>query len=206
VPPLLAPYNCLATVSLCFAPLRTFCHPFLMAGVPQCTVCVPQEEFKGLAKWWKESLGAAVENVKVSKRLATTPCVVVSSKVGQQAASEPGGCHALLFSGCFMLLLAWVMLEARTASNSKPCVVPTYCLLLDGLLTGLAGGVQHAHLFPLMRLPRALTMHPGSPLTPYWLISCVPLYRFPCCSTAGLPLWRRLRGPRPWVMLTGPST
>ena len=40
-----------------------------------------QEEFKPLAKWWKEALGSAVEGVKVSKRLSTTPCVVVSSKV-----------------------------------------------------------------------------------------------------------------------------
>ncbi|KAI3433912.1 hypothetical protein D9Q98_003714 [Chlorella vulgaris] len=47
-----------------------------------------KEEFKGLAKWWKESLGAAVENVKVSKRLATTPCVVVSSKYGWSATME----------------------------------------------------------------------------------------------------------------------
>ncbi|KAL4859660.1 Endoplasmin [Chlorella vulgaris] len=47
-----------------------------------------KEEFKGLAKWWKESLGSAVENVKVSKRLATTPCVVVSSKYGWSATME----------------------------------------------------------------------------------------------------------------------
>lgn len=45
--------------------------------------CAPQEEFKPLAKWWKEALGAgAVESVKVSRRLSATPCVVVASKVG----------------------------------------------------------------------------------------------------------------------------
>ncbi|EFN50654.1 hypothetical protein CHLNCDRAFT_59468, partial [Chlorella variabilis] len=47
-----------------------------------------KEEFKDLAKWWKESLGPAVESVKVSKRLATTPCVVVSSKYGWSATME----------------------------------------------------------------------------------------------------------------------
>lgn len=47
-----------------------------------------KEEFKGLAKWWKEALGSAIENVKVSKRLATTPCVVVSSKYGWSATME----------------------------------------------------------------------------------------------------------------------
>ncbi|KAL4437152.1 hypothetical protein ABPG75_004291 [Micractinium tetrahymenae] len=47
-----------------------------------------KEEFKPLAKWWKEALGSAVEGVKVSKRLATTPCVVVSSKYGWSATME----------------------------------------------------------------------------------------------------------------------
>ncbi|PSC75445.1 endoplasmin-like protein [Micractinium conductrix] len=48
-----------------------------------------KEEFKPLAKWWQEALGSgAVGAVKVSKRLASTPCVVVSSKYGWSATME----------------------------------------------------------------------------------------------------------------------
>ncbi|KAI7840066.1 hypothetical protein COHA_006196 [Chlorella ohadii] len=48
-----------------------------------------KEEFKPLAKWWKEALGAgAVESVKVSRRLSATPCVVVASKYGWSATME----------------------------------------------------------------------------------------------------------------------
>ena len=52
----------------------------------------PQEEFRGLTTWWKGALGAAgaVESVKVSKRLSSTPCVVVSSKVGGGAGRVGG--------------------------------------------------------------------------------------------------------------------
>ena len=49
-----------------------------------------QAEFKPLAGWWKDVLStdlpacesAPVSDVKVSKRLSATPCVVVASKVG----------------------------------------------------------------------------------------------------------------------------
>ncbi len=45
--------------------------------------------FKPLTAWWKALLPAAdVEAVKVSNRLATTPCVVVSSKYGWSANME----------------------------------------------------------------------------------------------------------------------
>jgi HSP90 family molecular chaperone len=41
-----------------------------------------REIFKPLTKWWRKLLGDAsgVETVRVSNRLASTPCVVVSSK------------------------------------------------------------------------------------------------------------------------------
>merc|ERR1712223_1480615 len=42
-----------------------------------------KEEFKDLTKWWKTALGSdEVEAVKVSNRLATSPCIVVTSKYG----------------------------------------------------------------------------------------------------------------------------
>eukprot|EP00887_Chlorella_sp_A99_P005289 scaffold1.g5289.t1 len=49
-----------------------------------------REAFRGLTKWWKALLGAdsSVSDVKVSKRLASTPCVVVSSKYGWSATME----------------------------------------------------------------------------------------------------------------------
>lgn len=47
-----------------------------------------KEEFKDLAKWWKNLLGDKVSGVKVSNRLTTTPCVVVTSKFGNSANME----------------------------------------------------------------------------------------------------------------------
>merc|ERR1719409_117025 len=48
-----------------------------------------KEEFKELTKWWKALLTTEeVENVKISNRLATTPCVVVTSKYGWSANME----------------------------------------------------------------------------------------------------------------------
>jgi HSP90 family molecular chaperone len=47
-----------------------------------------QEEYKELTKWWKEQLGADVIGVKVSKRLANTPVIVVTSKHGWSANME----------------------------------------------------------------------------------------------------------------------
>eukprot|EP00803_Ostreobium_quekettii_P005394 evm.model.scf_1379.4 EVM.evm.TU.scf_1379.4 scf_1379:28935-34995(-) len=48
-----------------------------------------KEEFKVLTTWWKEQLGAGeVDHVKVSNRLATTPCVVVTSRYGWSANME----------------------------------------------------------------------------------------------------------------------
>jgi heat shock protein beta len=48
-----------------------------------------KDQFKELVKWWKDTLaGSDVESVKVSTRLATTPCVVVTSKYGWSANME----------------------------------------------------------------------------------------------------------------------
>jgi heat shock protein 90kDa beta len=47
-----------------------------------------KEEFKDLTKWWKTLLGEKVATVKVSNRLTTTPCVVVTSKFGNSANME----------------------------------------------------------------------------------------------------------------------
>eukprot|EP00959_Pyramimonas_sp_CCMP1952_P105080 2196567-Pyramimonas_sp.AAC.1 len=48
-----------------------------------------KEEFKELTKWWKALLTTEeVENVKISNRLSTTPCVVVTSKYGWSANME----------------------------------------------------------------------------------------------------------------------
>ena len=50
-----------------------------------------KEEFKPLMKWWKETLSATSENidsVKVSNRLSTSPCIVVTSKYGWSANME----------------------------------------------------------------------------------------------------------------------
>lgn len=48
-----------------------------------------KETFKDLTRWWKEELTAQeVENVRVSSRLAETPCVVVTSKYGWSANME----------------------------------------------------------------------------------------------------------------------
>jgi heat shock protein beta len=46
-------------------------------------------KFKPLTSWWKALLPAAdIESVKLSNRLATTPCIVVSSKYGWSANME----------------------------------------------------------------------------------------------------------------------
>ncbi|XP_010539097.1 PREDICTED: endoplasmin homolog [Tarenaya hassleriana] len=48
-----------------------------------------KESFKELTKWWKESLATEnVDDVKISNRLADTPCVVVTSKYGWSANME----------------------------------------------------------------------------------------------------------------------
>jgi hypothetical protein len=84
-----------------------------------------QEEFKSLAKWWKEALGSSVEGVKVSKRLATTPCVVVSSKV------HLGGCVGWVDrKGCMLgwrvaaSLRGFWQLACRAAAAPACCVPP----------------------------------------------------------------------------------
>jgi len=47
-------------------------------------------QYKNVTKWWKDSLGkgAGITVVKVSTRLTSTPCVVVSSKYGWSATME----------------------------------------------------------------------------------------------------------------------
>ena len=48
-----------------------------------------KESFKELTKWWKSALSFDnVDDVKVSNRLADTPCVVVTSKYGWSANME----------------------------------------------------------------------------------------------------------------------
>ncbi|DBB16812.1 TPA: hypothetical protein ACH3X3_015050 [Trebouxia sp. C0006] len=48
-----------------------------------------KEEFRGVVTWWKAALAdPEVENVKISTRLASTPCVVVTSKYGWSANME----------------------------------------------------------------------------------------------------------------------
>ncbi|KAL2895588.1 Endoplasmin-like protein [Bienertia sinuspersici] len=48
-----------------------------------------KENFKELTKWWKGTLASEkVDDVKISNRLADTPCVVVTSKFGWSANME----------------------------------------------------------------------------------------------------------------------
>ncbi|KAI7727478.1 hypothetical protein M8C21_002120 [Ambrosia artemisiifolia] len=48
-----------------------------------------KESFKELTKWWKETLASEdVDDVKISNRLADTPCVVVTSKYGWSSNME----------------------------------------------------------------------------------------------------------------------
>ncbi|KAJ6306316.1 hypothetical protein OIU78_021601 [Salix suchowensis] len=48
-----------------------------------------KESFKDLTKWWKSALASEnVDDVKISNRLADTPCVVVTSKFGWSANME----------------------------------------------------------------------------------------------------------------------
>ncbi|KAJ6736403.1 HEAT SHOCK PROTEIN 90 FAMILY MEMBER [Salix viminalis] len=48
-----------------------------------------KESFKDLTKWWKTALASEnVDDVKISNRLADTPCVVVTSKFGWSANME----------------------------------------------------------------------------------------------------------------------
>ena len=47
-----------------------------------------QEEFKPLTKWWKTLLGADVTQVRVSRRLAKTPAIVVAGQYGYSANLE----------------------------------------------------------------------------------------------------------------------
>jgi len=48
-----------------------------------------REDFKGFTKWWKDVLPVDdVEAVKISNRLVTTPCSVVTSKYGWSANME----------------------------------------------------------------------------------------------------------------------
>jgi heat shock protein 90kDa beta len=48
-----------------------------------------KESFKELTNWWKDALSSEnVDSVKISNRLADTPCVVVTSKFGWSANME----------------------------------------------------------------------------------------------------------------------
>lgn len=52
------------------------------------TACTVQEEFKPLTKWWKDLLGSEVSQVRVSRRLAKTPAIVVAGQYGYSANLE----------------------------------------------------------------------------------------------------------------------
>lgn len=55
----------------------------------RAAVTALQEAFKDLTAWWKSALtDPNVEGVKISTRLSTTPCVVVTSKYGWTANME----------------------------------------------------------------------------------------------------------------------
>ena len=47
-----------------------------------------QEQFKPLVKWWRELLKGEVSAVKVSRRLAKTPAIVVAGEYGWTANME----------------------------------------------------------------------------------------------------------------------
>lgn len=47
-----------------------------------------KEDFKPLIKWWKDQLGKDVDSVKVSNRLTSSPCIVVTSQFGWSANME----------------------------------------------------------------------------------------------------------------------
>ena len=52
-------------------------------------LCLLQEMFKELTNWWKGAVSDPnIESVKISTRLSTTPCVVVTSKYGWSANME----------------------------------------------------------------------------------------------------------------------
>lgn len=44
-----------------------------------------RDAYKVLVDWWKKLLGSNVENIKVSKRLTDTPCIIVTSEYGYTA-------------------------------------------------------------------------------------------------------------------------
>ena len=49
---------------------------------------VLQEQYKPMVKWWKELLGGEVSAVRVSRRLAKTPAIVVAGEYGWTANME----------------------------------------------------------------------------------------------------------------------
>eukprot|EP00963_Diacronema_lutheri_P008915 scaffold776_cov347-Pavlova_lutheri.AAC.113 len=65
-----------------------------------------KQMYKKLTKWWKDLIGASdIDGVKISKRLSTSPCVVVTSRYGysanmqriMQAQAMAGGVDAHMF-------------------------------------------------------------------------------------------------------------
>lgn len=58
------------------------------SGVLKVVHCVLQEQFKPLVKWWRELLKGEVSAVKVSRRLAKTPAIVVAGEYGWTANME----------------------------------------------------------------------------------------------------------------------
>ena len=75
-------------------PATDLLHSFppLLSGVAKCAGkrvwSAVQEEFKPLVQWWKELLGGEVSSVKVSRRLAKSPAIVVTGQYGWSANLE----------------------------------------------------------------------------------------------------------------------
>lgn len=90
--------------------LFTSCTAPFMQHVNQSCAAL-QEQFKEVVSWWKTALAdPEVENVKISTRLASTPCVVVTSKYGWSANMERimraqviGQCHLTHFPSALVL-------------------------------------------------------------------------------------------------------
>ena len=125
-----------------------------------------QEEFRGVVTWWKAALAdPEVENVKISTRLASTPCVVVTSKYGWSANMERimrAQVHCLFLCTPFFLCFVTPFFL---------CFVPSSSSILT------ARAALWANLSPLSS---------NNPLFPYLLPTGVPPLLSPFLCTHAL--------------------
>lgn len=81
-----------------------------------------QDKFKELTTWWKEVLGTSVTGVTVSKRLAKSPAIVVTSQYGWSANMErimkSQVHHSWLFQGLVSALGACARLPQRCTAGA----------------------------------------------------------------------------------------